>query len=273
MMIELKEKDYYSNEHLKFLNTQKKKKYIIRSFQFGIIIFSLIIWELCALMNWLDPFLFSSPLRVMQTIINLNNNGELWSNIGITMYETIIGFILGTTIGISLAIVLWWSNLISDITEPYLVVLNALPKVALGPIIIVWVGAGMGSIIVMALLISTIISIINILSGFRNVSPEKILLMKSFGATKFQILQKVIFPYNIPNMISTLKINVGMSLIGVITGEFLVATKGIGYLIIYGGQVFKLDLVMTGIFILSTLAAIIYVFVAKLESIFNKKET
>ena len=179
-------------------------------------------------------------------------------------------FLFGTILGIAFAVVIWWSDFIFKVSDPYLVVLNALPKVAFGPIIIVWMGAGTKSIIIMALLVSVIIATLNILAGFKNVNPEKILLMKSFGANKIQILTKLVIPANISTIISTLKINVGMSLIGVITGEFLVASKGIGYLIVYGGQVFKLDLVMAGIFLLCVIAILIYGAVSQIEKIYTK---
>ncbi len=261
-----KENTNFTNEHYIFLKKYKRKKFLITFFQFIIFALFIFLWELLSRYNIIDPFLLSSPSRIFQTIITLNNTGELWSNIFYTLCETIVGFLLGTIIGILIAILLWWFEFIQKISEPYLVIFNALPKVALGPIIIVWMGSGAKSIITMALLISVIVSTINMLSGFQNVDNEKLLLMKSFGATKIQILKKIILPYNVSNIISTLKINVGMSLIGVITGEFLVATKGIGYLIIYGGQIFNLDLVMTGIFILAVIASLMYIGISKIES-------
>jgi NitT/TauT family transport system permease protein len=226
------------------------------------------LWEIASRLNFIDSFLVSSPSRILKTIIELNNSHELWENIGCTVSETILGFLFGTILGILIAIVIWWSPLICKVSQPYLVVFNALPKVALGPIIIAWIGANIFSIIIMALLVSVIISIINILSGFQNVDREKTMLMKSFGSNKLQILTKLVFPANVPTIVSTLKINVGMSLIGVITGEFLISNKGIGYLIVYGGQIFKLDLVMAGIIILGIIASILYMGVSKLESIY-----
>ena len=255
-----------SIEHLNFLKSQKLKNIKIMSFRLLIILLLVIFWETSTRLNLIDPFIVSSPSRIFNTISILIINNELWQHISITLFETILGFIFGTLLGMLIAIILWWSETISKILEPYLIVLNALPKVALGPIILIWFGSGIKSIIIMAILISLIVSTMNILVGFENVSKEKILLMKSFGANKLQILFKVMLPANVYNIISTLKINIGMSLIGVITGEFLVATKGIGYLIIYGGQIFKLDLVMTGIVILSVLAALIYYLISKIET-------
>ncbi len=262
----------YSYEHELYLKNRRKNILKIKIFQIGILLFLGTFWEISAHYKWVDPFIMSSPSRIFKMLITLNNSGTLWYHMGITVLETVSGFILGTLIGIAIAIAIWWSDFLCNIIEPYLVILNALPKVAFGPIMIVWMGAGIKSIIAMALLVSVVISIINILSGFKSISNDKILLMKSFGATKMQILLKLIVPANIKNIIATLKINVGMSLIGVITGEFLSSSKGIGYLIVYGSQVLKLDLVMAGIFLLGTIAFAMYFLVSKLEKFYLRRK-
>ena len=201
----------------------------------------------------------------------LHNTNNLYNHIWITFYETIISFSIGTILGILIATILWWNEKIAKIIDPYLTVINSLPKVALGPIIIIWCGAGMKSIIFMALLISLIITIINVYQGFISVDKVKIKLMKSFGANKFQIYTKLLLPGTFSNIISTLKINISMSLIGVIMGEFLVSKEGIGYLIMYGSQVFNLNLVMSGIVILMIFSYILYLIVNSLEKILVKK--
>ncbi len=262
----------YSKEHLEYLKNRKVKLFKIKFFQMLILFLFLLCWEIFAYLKWIDVFIVSCPSRIIKTLINLNASGQLWINVYYTVAETVVGFVLGTILGLLFAILIWYSDLIYEISEPYLVVLNALPKVALGPIIIVWLGAGMTSIILMALLVSVVVSTINILSGFRSIGKDSLILMKSFGANKFQILSKLVIPANITTIISTLKINVGMSLIGVITGEFLVSSKGVGYLIVYGGQVFKLDLVMAGIFILLVIASMMYMTVAKMENIYLKNK-
>ena len=262
----------FSQEHTKFLKSLKIQNLKIKVFQISILILTLVIWEFSSRLNLIDSFLISSPSRILLTLVDLNNRNQLWNNLFVTVYETTVGFTFGTLIGIVLAIAIWWSDMIFIIVEPYLIVLNAIPKVAFGPIIIVWMGAGTTSIIAMALLVSVIISTINILAGFKNMDKNKILLMQSFGATKFQILTKLILPANIASIISTLKINVGMSLIGVITGEFLVASCGIGYLIVYGGQVFKMDLVMAGILILAIIATLLYIGVSWIEFLYTRNQ-
>lgn len=265
-------KNKFSKEHIKYLNSQKRKHFKIKFFQVGIVVLFFVLWEVFACFKLIDVFITSSPIRIWNILLSLNNSGELWINIYYTVVETIFGFLLGTLIGIVLAVLIWFSDFTYKVTEPYLVILNALPKVALGPVIIVWLGSGMGAIIVMTLLVSVIISVINILVGFKSVDEEKILLMRSFGASKTQILFKLIIPANISVILSTLKINVGMSLIGVITGEFLVSSHGIGYLIVYGGQVFKLDLVMAGILILLVVASVMYCCVSGIEKLYLKRK-
>lgn len=259
-----------SSEHLKYLKEKRKEALKIRIFQIAILAFFIIFWELSAQFKLIDSFIMSSPSRVFKTFLSLQASGQLWSNVLITVFETVVGFLLGTFLGILIATLIWWSGFVFKVSEPYLVVLNALPKVALGPIIIVWLGAGMGSIILMALLVSVILSVMNVLHGFMSTDKNQISLMKSFGANKFQIFTKLVLPSNISVIISTLKINVGMSLIGVITGEFLVSEAGIGYLIVYGGQVFKMDLVMVGIIVLAALAWFMYALVQKFSEVFLK---
>ena len=218
-----------------------------------------------------NSFITSSPSRILDTFMNIKNN-NLMMHLWVTAYETIIGFLAGTILGIIIAIALWWSEFLSKVLEPFLVVLNSLPKTALGPIIIIWVGAGTPAIIVMAIAISLIVTVLDITNGFLNTDKEKIKMAKSFNATKWQLLTKIVIPSNISTFINTLKVNIGLSLVGVITGEFLVSKAGLGYLIVYGGQVFQLDLVMTSVIILGILAAIMYQSVVILEKIILREK-
>ena len=255
----------YSEEHTKYLKKLKKEKIIVTIFQILILVIFIVIWQMLADLNIINTFIFSSPKKVLETIINLYKTKDLFSHIWVTIYETVISFSIATILGTIIATILWWNKRIQKVIEPYLTILNSLPKVALGPIIIIWFGAGIKSIIVMALLISLIITIINVYEGFNNVNENKIKLMKTLGAKNHQIYFKLIFPSSINTIISALKINVSMSLIGVIMGEFLVSKAGIGYLILYGSQVFNLSLVISGIFILCIVAALMYYIVSFIE--------
>ncbi len=255
-----------SKEHEIYLNKVKRTKRKIVITRILILVIFIALWQIAANLKWIDPFLTSSPVRVIESLVSLYESGGLIKHIAVTCYETILGFSLGTIMGSLIAVILWWSPLVSKILDPYLVVLNALPKVALAPIIIFWIGNGIPAIIVIALLISVITTIISVLTGFNEIDKEKIMLMRTFRATKIQILRYLIFPYSIPILISALKINVGLSWVGVIMGEFLVAKNGLGFLIVYGGQVAQLDMVMMSIVILSAIAFIMYEVVAIVEN-------
>lgn len=253
-----------SLERKVYLRKIKQKKYLVLLVQLMILISFLGLWEFLANKNIIDSFITSQPSRILKTLTNLTSN-DLLRHIGVTAYETLIGFLLGTLLGIVIAIILWWSDFLSKVAEPFLVVLNSLPKVALGPIIIIWVGAGTSAIIVMAIAISLIVTILENLNGFLKTDKEIIKMANSFKANKFQILTKIIIPANLSTFINSLKVNIGLSLVGVISGEFLVSKAGLGYLIVYGGQVFKLDLVMTSVIILGIVAGLMYASVLLLE--------
>ena len=213
----------------------------------------------------------SCPSRIFVAIKNLYTSGSLFTHMFTTLGEALIGFFIATFAGSLIAIILWWNDTIRRILDPYLVVLNSLPKIALGPIIIIWVGVGMSAIVTMDILIMIVIYIITMLNAFRQVDPTKIMLLKSMGATKFQILCKLILPASLMEFISLLKINVGLTWVGTIMGEYLVSKAGLGYLIIYGGQIFNIDLVMASTLILCVLAVLMYFVVALIEKIINNK--
>lgn len=260
-----------SAEHREFLKGVRRQKILIISTQIFILLLAFGLWELCAALKIVDPFITSQPSRVFKTLVLLYREGVLLGHIAVTCLETVVGFVLGTVLGTIIAVVLWWSEFISKVSEPYLVILNSLPKIALGPIFIVWIGAGPAAIIVMTLAISLIVTILEVLNGFLAIDKEKIKLVQTFGGTKLQVMTKVILPASLPTIINALKINVGLSWVGVIVGEFLVSKSGLGYLIVYGGQVFKLDLVMTSVLILGVAAAVMYQGVVYLERLLVKR--
>ncbi|HCF49206.1 MAG TPA: sulfonate ABC transporter permease [Syntrophomonas sp.] len=260
-----------SPAHAQYLNMLKRKKITVRATQFIILFLCVALWEILARAAIIDPFITSQPSRIIRTIGVLYNEGALFQHIGVTCLETIIGFLLGTVSGVLCAIALWWSKFLSEVSEPYLVVLNSLPKIALGPVFIVWIGAGPVAIIVMTLAISLIVTILEVLNGFMGVDQQKIKLVHSFGGTKYQVLTKVLLPASFPSIINALKVNVGLSWVGVIVGEFLVSRAGLGYLIVYGGQVFRRDLVMTSVVILGIAAMVMYQGVVWFESFVLRK--
>lgn len=259
-----------SEEHRNYLISLKKQKILIKLTQIFILVVFFAVWELAARMKWIDAFIFSQPSRIINSMYNMILDGSLFYHIGITLGETIIGFLASTILGTIIAIVLWWNSYISEVLEPYLVILNSLPKTALAPILIVWIGNNMKSIVVTAIMTSIVVTILTVWSGFLEVDKDKIKLIKTFGGTKLQTLTKVVLPSSVPTIINALKVNIGLSYVGVIVGEFLVANAGLGYLIVYGSQIFKLDWVMMSVLILAILAAILYKLIVILEHKFLK---
>lgn len=254
-----------SNEHKLYLKKIKHEKIIVATFQILILISFLLLWEILSKYKIINPFIFSSPTKIIETIKNLYLSYNLINHILTTLYETLIAFILGISLSFIIAIILYEFKILNKIIDPYLTMLNSLPKVALGPLIIIIVGANTKSIIVMALLINLIVGIMSIYNGFNNIDKDLIKLFKTFKASKLNILFKLTIPASYKTIISSLKLNISMTLIGVIMGEFLVSKSGIGYLIIYGTQVFNLNMVMSGIIILVTISFALYKIITYIE--------
>ncbi|MGL4335567.1 MAG: ABC transporter permease [Turicibacter sp.] len=255
-----------------FLKNQKKESFKIRFIQIGLFVLVLVLWEWLANIGVIDSFLFSQPSAIWNLLVKYTVSGEIWKHLGISVWETILGLVIGTLIGLVTAIALWWSKRVARIFDPFLVVLNALPKTALAPILIVWAGAGIKGIVVIAIVTSVVVTILSAYNYFMSVDEEKIKLLESFGASKFQILTKLILPSNSINMVNIVKINIGMAWVGVIVGEFIVSRAGIGYLIVYGGQVFRLDIVMMGVMVLAICALIMYQLVNYVENKLRERQ-
>lgn len=218
----------------------------------------LVLWEVSANLNWIDSFFFSSPGRVIVCFVSLWQEKALAMHICITLLETLISFLLVFLISLLLSTALWYSVKLSEILEPYLVLLNSLPKSALAPLFIVWLGTGFTTIVIAGISVALFGSIISFYSGFRQCNPDKITLIYTLGGNKKDAFCKVVLPNSIPNLISTTKVNIGLALVGVIIGEFLAARRGLGYLIIYGSQVFRLDMVITSILLLCVISMGLY---------------
>ena len=257
------------NDVLKRINREKRN---IRIIQICLGLSFIILWEFFSRFNIINSFIFSSPSKIFVTLIELYKNNNLFNNIYVTLLELFISFILGSVIGFIIAIIFYRFNYIKKIFDPYLTLLNSLPKVALGPLLIIWIGANTKSIIVMSLLINLIVSIVGFYNGFVNTDEYKIKMLSSFGANNKQLIIDLVIPSSLENIFSTIKLNISMSLIGVIMGEFLSSKAGIGYLILYGTQVFNLNLVMAGIFLLLILSYILYLFICFLENKFVHKD-
>ncbi len=258
------------NEREKYLKNERRKKIIVILCRIAIVVVFVALWELAANTGLIDSFFFSSPSRIVKIITDLSRQ-NLFYHIFVTLKECVKAFVISTAIGFLVAVALWWSDALRKILDPYVVILNALPKIALGPLIIIWVGSGERAIVTMGVLICVVVTVINVLTGFLATENEKIFLLRSLGASKFQILTKLVLPSSTADFVSALKVNIGLAWVGTIMGEYLVSGAGLGYLIIYGGAVFNLDLVMASTVLLCLLAGGMYFAVSLIEKIVVKK--
>ncbi|RSL31964.1 ABC transporter permease [Salibacterium salarium] len=257
--------------HKQYLQKRKKEKRQVISTQLLLLGVFFLSWEILSRLQWLDPLIFSMPSRVWSLTIEKIADGSLLTHSSVTLTETIVGFTLGTVGGTFIALVLWWSPFLSKVLDPYLVVLNSMPKVALGPIIIVAFGPGITSVIAMACLLSVVITTLVVYNAFRHVDENYKKVLLTFGADKKQLFRHAILPACYPTIISTMKVNVGLSWVGVIVGEFLVAKQGLGYLIIYGFQVFQFQQVMMSLLVIAVLASLMYKSIEGLEKYLIKR--
>ena len=248
-----------------FLAKEKQHKNQVCICRVMLLVLLLALWELCAELYLIDSFIFSSPLRIWSCFVEMAVDGSIFLHIGITILETLASFFLVVVIGVMAAIALWASRSLSEILEPYLVMLNSLPKSALAPLLIVWLGNNMRTIIVAAVSVAVFGSILTLHTGFMQTDPDKIRLVQALGGTKKDILFKVLIPSSVPLIISNMKVNIGLCLVGVIIGEFLSAKAGLGYLIIYASQVFKMDMLVMSIVILCILSTVLYQIISVLE--------
>ena len=252
-----------------FIAKEKLHKQQVAVCRVMLLVLLLALWELCARLGFINDFIFSSPSRIFHCFAAMMMDGSIFVHIGITVLETVASFFLVVTIGILFAVILWASRSVSEVLDPYLVMLNSLPKSALAPILIVWLGNNVKTIIVAAVSVAVFGSILTLHTGFKQMDPDKIKLIYALGGRKKDVLLKVLIPGSVPLIISNMKVNIGLCLVGVIIGEFLAANKGLGYLIIYGSQVFKMDMVVMSIVILCIVSAILYQGIAILEKRFK----
>ncbi|HKM03677.1 MAG TPA: ABC transporter permease [Lachnospiraceae bacterium] len=243
-----------------------------RWIRYFVLFLFLVVWELCSRTGVIDAFFFSSPTRVFTSILSMAKNGSIFVHTGVTLLETIVSFVLTLFISTFISTLLWYFNRVSDVIEPYLVALNSLPKSALAPLLIVWLGTGIKTIIIAGISVAIFGSIINMYYGFKQSDPEKMKLIYTLGGTRKDVLFKIIIPSSIPIILSNMKVNIGLCLVGVIIGEFLAARRGLGYLIIYSSQIFKLDYLIMSIIILCCIAMLLYQGIQVIEKLYNKNK-
>ena len=241
-----------------YIERCRRENIFIKTARIAVLIAFIALWELASALSLIDPFFFSSPSRIVLLFIDMCKNFEIFIHTGITLYETILSFLIVNILSILVSVIMLSFDRFSQIVEPYLVILNSLPKSALAPLIIVWLGTGSKTIIVAGISVALFGSIINLYTGFMQVDTEKRKLITTLGGSKKDQLTKVIIPASIPIILSNMKVNIGLSLVGVIIGEFLAARQGLGYLIIYSSQVFQLDMLIMSIIILCLIALLLY---------------
>ena len=245
----------------RYLLTVRRRLRMVTFGRVAVLILFLLAWEISARIGLLDTFIFSSPSALWTTLLDMIGDGSIFLHTGITLYETLVSFLISTLLGLAIAVLLWWCPLSREISEPYWIALNSLPKSALAPILIVWFGNTTKSILITSISLTIVTTILTMLNGFLCVDPDKLALIRSFGGKKRHILTKVLLPANIPVLMNVLKVNIGLCLIGVIIGEFLAAKAGLGYLIIYGSQIFRMNWVILSIVILCVMAVLLYLLI------------
>lgn len=254
-----------------YLEGIRKEKIRVNCVRVLILVLFVALWEVCARTGVINDFIFSSPSRIVKCFVSMCVDGSLFRHMWVTLYETFISFFLVIGVGLVAAVLMWLSRSFSRIIEPYIVVLNSLPKSALAPILIVWLGNNIRTIIISAISVAVFGTILTLYTGFMEMDPDKIKLIKTLGGNRFHVLTKVLIPGNLAVILNTMKVNMGLSLVGVIIGEFLAANEGLGYLIIYGSQVFKLDWVMLSIIILCIMATVLYQLINILEKVLERR--
>ncbi len=258
------------NEHVsprqeEYIKNHRRHHHLVTLCRFLAFFLFLVLWEVSTALHWIDAFIFSSPSRILQTMTDMSKDYSIFRHTGITLYETLLSFALVVLVSFLTATVLWFSGTLSEILEPWLVILNSLPKSALAPLLIVWLGANTRTIIVAGMSVAVFGSIISMYTAFRDTDEEKIKLIYTLGGSRLQVLKDVVIPSSLPSIISILKVNIGLCLVGVIIGEFLAAREGLGYLIIYASQIFKLNYLITALIILCIIAFCLYQGIQKLE--------
>lgn len=258
----------FSPNQQDYVRTYYRAKWFIKFWQVMLLVSFLGVWEFSTSAGFIDGFIFSSPSRIWNTFYQMCLDGSFFLHLGTTLFEVLVSFLLIIVLGYAIATLLWFFPKLSSIFEPYFVVLNSLPKSALAPLLIVWLGANLRTIIIAGISVAIFGTILSLYTAFTETDKDDLLLIHTLHGKKRHMLTKVIFPSTLPTFISLMKVNIGLALVGVIIGEFLAARQGLGYLIIYGSQVFKLDWVIMSITVLCIVAVGLYGLIGLLEKFF-----
>ena len=263
--------EHASLAHRRYRRARRRHRWSVAAGQVVVLVALLAAWQAAADLGLVSAFLTSRPTAVVETIARLAAQGQLWGHVAHTTLGTVVGFAAGTGIGVAIAAVLWWSPFLARVLEPYLVVFNAIPKVALGPLFIVWLGTNIRAVMAMGIAITVVIAVVVVFAAFQETDPARLTLLRSLGASRWQQFRLVVVPASVPAVLAALKANVGLALVGAVTGEFLAGGRGLGYLIVYGGQVFDMNLVMASLMLLVVLSTALYGAVSLAERVVRRR--
>lgn len=251
----------------------QKHKLQIGLWRWGLLAALLIFWEAGSRLGLIDPFFFSSPLEIWETALIKWQSGQLWRDIRYTAASTLLGFVLGTGIGSMAGLLFWFSRRVALVAEPWLIVLNALPKLALAPVLVIWFGIGFSSKVVLAFLMTVVVAAMSAYGGVQTVDPALETLMISLGAKRRQIFTRLVVPSAMPSIITGLRVNIALAMAGSIVGEFIASDRGLGRMIVYAGTIFDLKLVWVGVVVLSIVSILMYAAVVLLEKLLMRHWT
>ena len=239
----------------------------ITLWRWGLLAALLLIWEFGSRIGWIDPFFFSSPSTILQTAAVKWQSGTLWRDIVYTASSTLLGFLLGTAVGSVLGLLFWFSRPVALVAEPWLVILNALPKLALAPVLVIIIGIGFASKVALAFLMTVVVAAMSAYGGVQTVDPALLTLLSSLGAGRWQTFTRLVVPSALPSMITGLRVNIALAMAGAIVGEFIASDRGLGRMIVYAGTVFDLPLVWVGVAVLSIVSIVMYAAVVLVEKL------
>ena len=235
--------------------------------RWGLLAALLLIWEFGSRIGWIDPFFFSSPSTILQTAAVKWQSGTLWRDIVYTASSTLLGFLVGTAVGSVLGLLFWFSRPVALVAEPWLVILNALPKLALAPVLVIIIGIGFASKVALAFLMTVVVAAMSAYGGVQTVDPALLTLLSSLGAGRWQTFTRLVVPSALPSMITGLRVNIALAMAGAIVGEFIASDRGLGRMIVYAGTVFDLPLVWVGVAVLSIVSIVMYAAVVLVEKL------
>ncbi len=224
-------------------------------------------WQIGAELGFISEFLIGSPAGIWKRFVDSVLDLSIFVDTGYTLWEALLGFVIGTVIGTAIGLYLWYSKWAAQITEPFIVALNSVPKIALAPIILLWFGTGLGAKVVLVVSMTAIIALIAAHQATKDADKDLQSLLYSMGGTKHQIFFEVIVPSAMPTIVSNFRINVGFGLVGAVVGEFISSKAGLGHMIYNASSLYELNSVWVGLFMLMIVGFILYHGIDALEKL------